>query len=239
MSELCTSFISGSFTSGVGAERIPVISPIDETLVAEVAQADESEVDQAVKAARAAFERGEWRTAPVAHRQKVWREVARRIRANADELAKRECANAGLPMKQIRERHVMRAAANFEFFADFIGQVAGESYEQEAPYLTVVRREPVGIAALVAPWNAPLALATMEMAGALAFGNCFILKPSELTPLEFVPLFKLLREAGVPDGVAGLVNGLGPVTGAALVGHPENDVVAFLGGTATGRQARA
>lgn len=240
MSELCTSFIDGSWTDGAQAERVPVISPIDETLVAEVAQADEAEVDRAVRAARAAFEKGDWRNASVAQRQAVLRRIAALIRENADELAARECANAGLPMKQIRERHVQRAAANFEFFADFIGQVPNESYEQEAPFLTVVRREPVGIAALVAPWNAPLALATMEMAGALAFGNCFILKPSELTPLEFVPLFNLVREAGVPDGVAGLVNGRGPVTGAALVGHPDIDVVAFIGGTETGRRiARA
>ena len=96
------------------------------------------------------------------------------------------------------------------------------------------------VAALVAPWNAPLALATMEMAGALVFGNCCILKPSELTPLEFVPLLELLREAGIPDGVVGLVNGRGPVTGAALVKHPGIDVVAFIGGTKTGRHiARA
>ncbi|WFL76328.1 aldehyde dehydrogenase family protein [Altererythrobacter arenosus] len=235
MSELCTSYIDGKWTSGEGAERIPVISPIDETQVAEVAEADANEVDRAVRAARAAFERGAWRHAPVAERQRVLRRIAALIRENADELAQRECANAGLPMRQIRERHVQRAAANFEFFADFIGQTANESYEQEPPFLTIVRREPVGIAALVAPWNAPLALATMEMAGAIAFGNCFILKPSELTPLEFVPLLELMKEAGMPDGVAGLVNGRGPVTGAALVGHPDIDVVAFIGGTETGR----
>ena len=85
--------------------------------------------------------------------------------------------------------------------ADYIGQQSGQSYEQEAPYLTVVRREPVGVAALIAPWNAPLALATMEMAGALAFGNCCILKPSELTPLEFVPLMNIMAEAALaPKG---------------------------------------
>ena len=240
MSELCTSFINGGWTSGEGAERIPVISPIDETLVAEIAQADAAEVDHAVRAARKAFVAGTWRNAPVSKRQSVLRRIAALIREKVDVLAERECANAGLPIRQIRERHVQRAAANFEFFADFIGQAANECYEQEPPFLTIVRREPVGIAALVAPWNAPLALATMEMAGALAFGNCCILKPSELTPLEFVPLFELMKEAGVPDGVVGLVNGSGPVTGAALVGHIDIDVVAFIGGTETGRHiARA
>ena len=240
MTETCSSFIDGKWDDPAGAHRIPVISPIDESEVAQIAEADAAEVDRAVAAARAAFARGEWRKAPVAHRQRVLRRIAALIRERQDELATRECANAGLPMRQIRERHVQRAAANFEFFADFIGQAANESYEQEAPFLTVVRREPVGIAALIAPWNAPLALATMEMAGALAFGNCCILKPSELTPLEFVPLCELIHEAGLPEGVLGLVNGRGPVTGAALAGHPDIDVVAFIGGTETGRHiARA
>ena len=240
MSETCTSFIDGRWTDGAGAHRIPVISPIDESEVGQIAEANTAEVGRAVAAARAAFDRGEWRRAPVAKRQQVLRHAAALIREQADELAERECANAGLPMRQIKERHVQRAAGNFEFFADFIGQTSNESYEQDAPFLTIVRREPVGVAALVAPWNAPLALATMEMAGALAFGNCCILKPSELTPLEFVPLMELLREAGIPDGVVGLVNGRGPVTGAALVEHPGIDVVAFIGGTETGRSiARA
>ncbi|MFN2098477.1 aldehyde dehydrogenase family protein [Altererythrobacter sp. MF3-039] len=240
MIETCTSYIAGQWVAVAQQERLPVISPIDETQVAEIAEAGEAEVGRAVAAARAAFAKGEWCNAPVGHRQQVLRRIAQLIRDNADDLAERECRNAGLPMKQIRERHVMRAAANFEFFADFIGQVPNESYEQEAPFLTIVRREPVGIAALVAPWNAPLALATMEMAGALAFGNCCILKPSELTPLEFVPLLELMSEAGIPDGVVSLVNGRGPVTGAALVGHPDIDVIAFIGGTETGRHiARA
>lgn len=236
MTELVTSFIAGAFTDGEGAERLPVINPHDESVVAELAEADAGEVDRAVAAARAAFAKAEWRRAPVAHRQQVLRRIAALIREREDELVRRELANTGIPVRQIRERHVRRAAMNFDFFADYIGQAANESYEQEPPFLTVVRREPVGVAALVAPWNAPLALATMELAGAIAFGNCAILKPSELTPLEFVTVMEICRDAGVPDGVVGLVNGRGPATGQALVGHPGIDVVAFIGGTETGRQ---
>lgn len=235
MTELCTSFIAGRFTDGAGAQRLPVINPHDETVVAELAEASAAEVARAVDAARAAFAKGDWRRANVAQRQAVLRRIAALIREREDELVRRELANTGIPIRQIRERHVRRAAYNFEFFAEYIGQAAGESYEQEAPYLTIVRREPVGVAALIAPWNAPLALATMEMAGALAFGNCCILKPSELTPLEFVTLMEIARDAGLPDGVIGLVNGRGTVTGKALVEHPGVDVVAFIGGTETGR----
>lgn len=240
MTELCTSFIGGRFTDGAGAERLPIINPHDESVVAQLAEASEAEVARAVDAARAAFAKGEWRRASVAQRQSVLRRIAALIREREDELVRRELANTGIPIRQIRERHVRRAAANFEFFADYIGQVSNESYEQEAPFLTVVRREPVGVAALIAPWNAPLALATMEMAGALAFGNCCILKPSELTPLEFVTIMEIARDAGIPDGVIGLVNGRGTITGKALVENPGVDVVAFIGGTETGRSiARA
>ncbi|MFN6934737.1 MAG: aldehyde dehydrogenase family protein [Tsuneonella sp.] len=240
MTATVTSFIAGAFTDGAGAERLPVINPHDETVAALLAEADAAEVDRAVAAARVAFTNGPWRRAPVAQRQQVLRRIAALIREREDDLVLRELANTGIPIRQIRERHVKRAAMNFEFFADYIGQVANESYEQEAPFLTVVRREPVGVAALVAPWNAPLALATMELAGAIAFGNSAILKPSELTPLEFVTIMEICRDAGVPDGVVGLVNGRGTVTGQALVGHPGIDVVAFIGGTETGRHiARA
>ena len=240
MTELVTSFIAGAFTDGAGAERLPVIYPHDESVVAELAEADAAVVDRAVAAARAAFARGQWRRAPVAERQRVLRRIAALIREREDDLVRRELLNTGIPIRQIRERHVRRAAMNFEFFADYIGQASNESFEQEAPFLTIVRRDPVGVAALVAPWNAPLALATMELAGALAFGNCAILKPSELTPLEFVTIMEICRDAGVPAGVVGLVNGRGTVTGQALVAHPGIDVVAFIGGTETGRHiARA
>jgi 5-carboxymethyl-2-hydroxymuconic-semialdehyde dehydrogenase/aminomuconate-semialdehyde/2-hydroxymuconate-6-semialdehyde dehydrogenase len=240
MLEVVTSFIGGAFTDGAGATRLPVINPHDESVVAELAEADKAEVERAVAAARAAFARGEWRKAPVAQRQKVLRRIASLIREREDDLVARELANTGIPVRQIRERHVRRAAMNFEFFADFIGQTSNESYEQEAPFLTIVRREPVGVAALIAPWNAPLALATMEMAGALAFGNCCVLKPSELTPLEFVTIMEIARDAGLPDGVVNLVNGRGTVTGQALVESEGIDVVAFIGGTETGRSiARA
>jgi 5-carboxymethyl-2-hydroxymuconic-semialdehyde dehydrogenase len=240
VTELCTSSIGGRWTDGAGAERLPIVSPVDETVIAELAEADAVEVDRAVTAARAAFARGEWRRAPVAERQRVLRRAAALIRERADLLADRECANTGIPLRQVRERHVRRAAHNFDFFADYIGQAANPAYEQEPPYLTVVRREPVGVAAMIAPWNAPLALASMELAGALAFGNSVVLKPSELTPLEFVPLLDLLAEAGLPAGAVNLVNGRGTVTGKALVEHPGVDAVAFIGGTETGRSiARA
>jgi acyl-CoA reductase-like NAD-dependent aldehyde dehydrogenase len=235
----CRSHISGAWVDAPDATQLPIVSPIDESVIAQLDEADAAMVDRAVAAARASFAAGAWRDAPVAQRQRVLRRIAELILAAAYEIAALECANTGIPIRQIRERHVPRAAQNFAFFAEVIGQQAGEAFEQNAPYLTVVRRTPIGVAACIAPWNAPIALATMELAAALAFGNSCVLKPSELTPLEFAPLMRAFAEAGLPDGVVNLVNGRGPVTGAALVSHPDVDAVAFIGGTATGREIGA
>jgi 5-carboxymethyl-2-hydroxymuconic-semialdehyde dehydrogenase/aminomuconate-semialdehyde/2-hydroxymuconate-6-semialdehyde dehydrogenase len=237
--EQCRSFIGGQWLDRPSAERLPIISPADESVVAELQEADADTVAKAVDAARASFRQGAWRMLPVKERQAVLYRIRDLILQNADRIADLECANTGIPIRQIRERHVPRAAANFGFFAEVIGQESGRVLEQQAPYLTIVRHEPLGVAALIAPWNAPIALATMELAAALAYGNSCILKPSELTPLEFGPLMDICRDAGVPDGVVNLVNGRGPVTGAALVAHPDVDVVAFIGGTETGREIGA
>lgn len=235
MTNSCFAYVDGCWRSDAGGERLPVHSPVDEGLIAEIVVADTAMVDAAVESARAAFARGEWRNATVAERQRVLRRIAALIRERVDDIAARECANTGVPIRQVRDRHVMRAALNFEFFADYIGQADDRVFEQEAPFINIVRRDPVGVAALIAPWNAPIALATMQMAAALAFGNSIVVKPSELTPLEFEPLMDLLTDAGVPRGVVNLVNGPGPVTGDALIRHEGVDVVSFIGGTRTGR----
>jgi 5-carboxymethyl-2-hydroxymuconic-semialdehyde dehydrogenase/aminomuconate-semialdehyde/2-hydroxymuconate-6-semialdehyde dehydrogenase len=237
--EQCRSFIDGRWVDASAAERLPIFSPMDETVIAELQEADAQMVNRAVETARAAFERGVWRKMQVKDRQAVLYRIRDLILRDADRIAALECENTGIPIRQIRERHVPRAAMNFAFFAEAIGQQSGRVYEQQSPYLTIVRHEPVGVAALIAPWNAPIALATMELAAALAYGNSCILKPSELTPMEFEPLMEVCREAGIPDGVVNLVNGRGPVTGAALVAHPDVNVVAFIGGTETGREIGA
>jgi len=235
-----TSFIAGNWVAASRtAHEIPVLHPADERQVSTLLEADADEVDRAVSAATDAFRAGRWSNASVDERKRVLLRIAALIHANGDELAHCEVMHTGVPIRQARARHIMRTAMNFEFFAEFISQASAPVFDQNPDYLTWVRREPVGVAGLIAPWNAPLALASMKLAGAIAFGNSCVLKPSELTPLSFVRLIEILREAGVPDGVVNLVNGRGPVTGAALVDHPGVDVIAFTGGTATGRQIGA
>jgi 5-carboxymethyl-2-hydroxymuconic-semialdehyde dehydrogenase/aminomuconate-semialdehyde/2-hydroxymuconate-6-semialdehyde dehydrogenase len=234
-----TAFIDGAFRPSGAGRLLPVIYPATEEQVSELEESGPAEVDCAVRAARAAFANGAWRRAEIAERQQALRRVATLIRQNARELAWLECLNSGIPMRHLASGQIPRAAYNFDFFAEFIGQSAGQVYTQDLRYLTLVTREPVGVAALIGPWNAPLALTSMKIAGCIAFGNSCVVKPSEQTPLAVARLMELVREAGVPDGVVNMVNGCGSVTGDALVRHPEIDLVSFTGGTATGRTIMA
>lgn len=222
-----------------GGPRLPVIYPATGLPVGEVIEADATLVDRAVAAARASFRSGVWSRLSVARRQDMLLRIHDVVRAHAAELAELECLNTGIVMRELKLRHIERAAYNFRFFAEHIGQSASQVYTQTEGYQTVVVREPVGVAALLAPWNAPVALASMKVAAAIAFGNSCVLKPSEQTPLALYRFVELLHEAGLPAGVVNLVNGRGPVTGHALVSHPDIDLVSFTGGTETGRSIMA
>ena len=240
ISSRVTSFICDEWTAADNtADLIPVIDPASEKQVSSLYAASEAEVDAAVSAARESFERGAWSTASVEYRKAVLLRIRDLIQKNAAELARLEVIDTGVPFKQALERHVPRAVLNFDFFANYICIAGSEAFDQNSDYHTYVRREPAGVAGLIAPWNAPLALATMKLAGALAFGNSCVLKPSELTPLAFVRLMEILKEAGVPPGVVNMVNGHGADCGAVLVAHPGVDVIAFTGGTETGRKIGA
>jgi len=222
-------------SSGTSGKSIPIIYPATAEQVCVLSEDGPGEVDAAVARAREAFDSGSWPRLPVSKRQEILRRAAGLIRQNQDELAVLETLCAGLPISHLRGRQIPRAAENFDFFADYIGIMAGETFEQETGYLTLVTREPAGVAALVAPWNAPLALASMQIASCIAFGNTCISKPSEYTPLAVNRMVGVLLEAGLPEGVVNAVNGRGETTGNALVGHPGVDRIAFTGGTVTAR----
>jgi len=229
-----TSFIDGAAVAGHGP-ALDVIYPATGERVSQLREADAAEVDRAVTAARRAFDKGTWPSLGTEARQAQLLKLHDAILGAAPELAYLECLNTGLVLRELRERHMVRAAYNFRFFAEFIGQVAGQVYSQNPAYHTYTVREPVGVAGLIAPWNAPVALASMKVAAAIAFGNTCVLKPSEQTPLALARFVEVLHEAGLPPGVVNLVNGRGPVTGQALVDHEGVDLVSFTGGTETGR----
>ena len=230
-----TSIIGGRAVSTDGAHAIPIINPHDESQNGTLFEADAAEVDAAVAAARSAFDEGPWPRMGVGERQALLREAGAKLAAHGDELAQLECEDAGLPMHEIRGRHVPRMQQNFEYVASILGFDTGDTLEQIPNYLTLVSHEPAGVAALIAPWNAPLALASMKLTSAICTGNTCVLKPSEYTPSSLYRFVELLGDAGLPDGVVNLVNGRGAVTGDALVAHRGVDRIAFTGGTATGR----
>ena len=197
------------------------------------------EADVMVGKARAVFDAGTWRNRSAAERAATMRRVSDIIRDHADELARLQTLETSIVIGQSRGMHVNRTAENFTFFADVLAGLAGESYEQTGRYLTIVTREPVGVALLIAPWNAPLVLASMKLAAALALGNSVIIKPSEYAPLAVLRLVELIKEAGIPDGVVQVACGTGAGIGNTLVAHPGVDVVGFIGGTSTGKRIMA
>ncbi len=236
--ETVTSIIDGQPVPARG-KRIPVFYPATGRPVSTLIEADAAEVDAAVASARRAFQSSGWAQLSTEKRQQQLLAIHDTILAHADELAFLECLNLGVVMRELRERQIRRAAYNFRFFAEFIGQAKGDVYDQMAGYRSIVVREPVGVAALIAPWNAPTALASMKVAAAIAFGNTCVLKPSEQTPLAIHRFVALLHEAGLPPGVVNLVNGHGGITGEALVAHRDVDLISFTGGTETGRHIMA
>jgi acyl-CoA reductase-like NAD-dependent aldehyde dehydrogenase len=230
-----TSLIDGEPVAGArDGFDIPIVNPANEETVSRLREADAQEVNAAVSAARRAFDAGPWPRMHIDERKDILYSIRDHLRKSADELMYLECLNAGLPIAHVRG-HVQRMARNFEFFAEVASTVAGETYTQARGYLTYVTREPKGVCAAIAPWNAPLALASMRVASCIAFGNTCVLKPSEFTPLSMRRMVEVFVEAGLPAGVVNLVNGRGAVTGNALVRHPGIDMVGFTGGTATGR----
>ena len=234
-------FIGGRFVDAAEGATFATIDPATNEPIAEVAEARAEDIDRAVAAARKALSAGPWPKFREGDRAAVLRRLAQLLIANADALAALESRDAGKPFRETAHRDVPRAAENCEFFAAAIEGRHTESFEDRKPFLgaervirSLVRYEPLGVCALLTPWNSPLMQATWKIAPAIATGNTCILKPSELTPLSTLKLAELCSEAGLPDGVLNVVPGFGPKAGAALVAHPGVDAVAFTGSEPTG-----
>ncbi len=230
-----TSFIGGESVDSGGAHEIPSINPATEDVLTVLAEADADETAAAAAAARAAFDGGPWPAMDVAARKKVLLQIRDIVLDHAQELAFLEVLDSGLPMLSVEGMMIPRTGWNFEYFAEVASQAQGDAYDQTRPYVSYVTREPVGVGALIGPWNVPLGLCSMKIASCIAFGNTCVIKPSEYTPLSLRRLVELMHETDLPEGVVNLVNGRGHVTGDALVAHADVDVVSFTGGTSTGR----
>jgi 5-carboxymethyl-2-hydroxymuconic-semialdehyde dehydrogenase len=216
-----------------GSDYFETVNPATQEVLAEVASGGEAEVNAAVAAAKDAFPK--WAATPAPQRAKLVRKLGDLIAAHVPELAQTETNDTGQVIAQTGKQLVPRAADNFYYFAEMCTRVDGHTYPTET-HLNYTLFHPVGVCALVSPWNVPFMTATWKVAPCLAFGNTAVLKMSELSPMTAARLGELALEAGIPPGVLNLVHGYGKQAGEPLVRHPDVRAISFTGSTATGNR---
>src|SRR5882762_3612829 len=209
------------------------INPATQEVLAEVARGGEREIDAAVAAAKAAFPA--WAGRPSAERAVLLRKLGDLIAKHVPEIAGTETRDTGQPISQTAKQLVPRSAENFYYFAEMCVRVDGHTYPT-ATHLNYTLFHPVGVCALISPWNVPFMTATWKVAPALAFGNTAVLKMSELSPLSAARLGELALEAGIPAGVLNIVHGFGAEVGEPLCRHPGVRAISFTGSTVTGNR---
>ncbi|KVN26508.1 2-hydroxymuconic semialdehyde dehydrogenase [Burkholderia stagnalis] len=215
-------------------DTFATLNPATGDVITEVASGGEAEVDAAVRAAKEAFPK--WANTPAKERAKLMRKLGELIEKNVPMLAALETQDTGLPIAQTSKQLIPRASENFNFFAEVCVQMNGRTYPVDDQMLNYTLYQPVGVCALVSPWNVPFMTATWKTAPCLALGNTAVLKMSELSPLTADQLGRLALEAGIPPGVLNVVQGYGATAGDALVRHPDVRAVSFTGGTVTGKR---
>ncbi|MGA2342246.1 MAG: 5-carboxymethyl-2-hydroxymuconate semialdehyde dehydrogenase [Steroidobacteraceae bacterium] len=214
-------------------EYFESVNPATQEVLAEVARGGEQEVDAAVSAAKAAFPK--WAGTPAVERARLLRKLGDLIALHVPELARTETQDTGQPIAQTAKQLVPRSADNFYYFAEMCVRVDGHTYPTPT-HLNYTLYHPVGVCALISPWNVPFMTATWKVAPALAFGNTAVLKMSELSPLSAARLGELALEAGIPAGVLNVVHGFGAEAGESLCRHPDVRAISFTGSTATGNR---
>jgi aldehyde dehydrogenase (NAD+) len=227
--------IGGKWAPAKSGKTFETLNPANEDVLALVAQGGKADVDEAVKAARKAFEEGKWPAMSPHQRARYLFRVADLIEAHADELAMLESLDNGKPLAQARAVDIPGSAATFRYYAGWCTKIYGETNPSDPAMFNYTLREPVGVCGQIIPWNFPLSMASWKIAPALACGNTVILKPAEQTPLTALRLGELILEAGLPDGVVNIITGFGPGAGSAIAEHPDIDKVAFTGSGEVGR----
>jgi betaine-aldehyde dehydrogenase len=231
--------IAGKWVNAADGGASETINPFDATVLDTLARAGAADVDAAVTAAREAFDDGPWRRSTVAERIALLTGIADLLQRDKEELARTESLDTGKTLNEARY-DIDDSTAVFRYYAGIAGAFAGRVVDPARPdVVSRITHEPVGVCALITPWNYPLLQISWKLAPALAAGNACVVKPSEVTPLSTVWLTRLIEEAGVPAGVVNLVLGTGAVAGTALVAHPGVDLISFTGGLATGERIMA
>lgn len=229
-------FIDGEYSPSSAGDTFETTNPANGQVIATVSLGTSQDVDRAVRAARAAFKTGPWPKMTVRERAAILRKIGDLILERREQLAIAETMDTGKPISESFEGDIPRAALNFHFFAEYASAAGEECYTVSQLERHLAVREPLGVAALITPWNLPLYLATWKLAPCLVMGNTCVLKPAEWTPYTATLLAQIAKQAGLPPGVLNIVHGFGAGgAGEALTKHPEVDCISFTGETSTGK----
>ena len=232
--------IGGKWVPAASGKTFDVLNPADGSVIARVPDSESEDVNRAVKAARAAFDSGPWRSMTPSQRGRLLWRVGDLLLEHADEFAELESVDNGKPRAVARAADVPLAADLFHYMAGWATKIEGNTIpisvsSSSQRFQAFTLREPVGVVGQIIPWNFPLLMAAWKLGPALTTGNCVVLKPAEQTPLSALRLGELLVEAGVPAGVVNIVTGFGETAGAALAAHEDVDKIAFTGSTEVGK----
>ncbi|HTW87102.1 MAG TPA: aldehyde dehydrogenase family protein [Candidatus Binataceae bacterium] len=226
--------IGGKWVPSKSGKTFETINPANEEVLALIAEGDKADVDEAVAAARRAFDDGRWPALGPHQRARQILRIAETLETHGEELAELETLDNGTPIWMTRAMLAM-AAETFRYFSGWPSKIYGETNPSDPAIFNYTLREPVGVCGLIIPWNAPLMLLARKIAPALACGNTVVFKPAEQTPLTAIRFGELLSEVGIPDGVVNIVTGFGPGAGSAIVEHPGVDKVSFTGSPEVGK----
>src|SRR6478672_3922099 len=227
-------FIDGQFVDAESGKTFATPNPATGETFAEVAEADQSDIDKAVAAARKAFE-GKWSKMSARDRGRLLYKLSQLIERDTPRLAELETGDNGKPIKESTYIDLPGVVENFEYFAGWSTKIEGETIPVPGQMFNYTLREPVGVCGQIIPWNFPLLMSAWKLAPALAAGNTVVLKPAEQTPVTAMEFAKLVQEAGFPEGVVNVVPGYGETAGAALASHRGIDKIAFTGSTEIGK----
>jgi betaine-aldehyde dehydrogenase len=227
-------FIDGKWVDARDGARFDVVDPATEEVIATAPDSKAADAEAAIDAARRAFDEGPWPRTGERERERVLLRAAEIVRREAERLAEMEVRDCGKPLAEARE-DVSEAAFMFEYYGGWITKIMGEIPPVGPDAMSLVVKEPVGVAGLITPWNYPILMAAQKVAPALAAGCTAVLKPAEQTPMTALELPAILEEAGLPPGAFNVIAGFGPTAGAPLVESPKVDKVGFTGSVEVGR----
>ena len=226
--------INNKWVDSLSGRTFETIDAATGEVICRVAEAEEPDVEAAVKAARKALSEGPWPKMAAAERGRLLYKLADLIESHAEELARLETLDNGKPLHDSLYIDLPLTIGTYRYYAGWADKIQGKTSPIAGPYLCYTRHEPVGVVGQIIPWNFPLLMQAWKIAPALAAGNTVVLKPAEQTPLSALRVGELLLEAGMPPGVVNILPGYGPTAGAAIARHPDVDKVAFTGSTEVG-----